>query len=181
MDFQVGDQVVHSVHGVGEITDIGVKKFGKREPRSYYEILTPQLTVWVPIDAKRDEPRLRKLTSAEKLPQLRQILQSKPKKLQKNYRSRQAQIRTRLQGGKLKNLVEVVRDLTALSRERPLNGSDEQQLTRATRMLAREWGEIKGWKFERAEGEIQQMLTEAHRNRQNASEGKMQVSGAFAD
>ena len=78
MSFHIGDRVVHPVHGVGEITDIGVQKFGRRAEKQYYEVHTPQLTVWVPVDTER-EPGLRKLTSREKLPQLLELLQSKPK------------------------------------------------------------------------------------------------------
>lgn len=181
MEFQVGDRIVHSAHGVGEIMDIGVRKFGKRGEKKYYEVHTPQLTVWVPVDPEHAEQRLRRLTPSERLPELKKLLQSKPKKLKENYRSRQAQIRTRLQDGRLKNLVEVVRDLTALSRKRPLNGSDEQQLNRATRLLCREWGTIRGWNMERAEQEILGLLREAHQQRKAAEERMIQPSAAYAD
>lgn len=182
MEFKVGEKVVHPFHGVGKVVDKEEKKFFDKEAQMYYEVETPKLTVWVPVE-DGDNPGLRPLTERSKLPEYRDLLKSPPKKFAKNYRTRQSQIKKLLQDGSLTGMVRVVRDLTALERKKSvLNDSDNRSLRDAYDHLCQEWAAIKGAKVSEASREIDRLLDESRQaaeRKQEKAAGK-QMEQAFA-
>ncbi len=138
MRFKVGDCVVHPSHGVGRVVRLEVQKFMAAEGQLFYEITTSRSTVWVPVEAGPDGG-LRRLSSKQELAHCRRLLQKSPTLLEPDHRKRQLELAARLRGGSFQTLCEVVRDLTARGRLKPLNEADSSALRRARAAMLQEW------------------------------------------
>ena len=64
MKFDIGDKVVHPQHGVGYVANLEEKQFEPNAPRTYYVIIIPDTTLWVPVDLPTSG--LRKLSCEER-------------------------------------------------------------------------------------------------------------------
>jgi CarD family transcriptional regulator len=162
MSFQVGDCVVHPAHGVGHVVKMEKKKFFGNKERLYYEVNTDKCTVWVPVE-DYEELGLRPLTPKTNLAQYRDVLKAAPNELDPDYRSRHAAVVGQLKEGSFQDLCEVVRDLTALSWEKPLNESDSTTLQKAYDNLCAEWAVASGLTLPDAIQEIEALLQDAQR------------------
>jgi len=157
MRFKVGDSVVHPSHGVGRIVGLEVQKFMAAEGQLFYEITTSKSTVWVPVDAGPDGG-LRRLSSKQELAHCRRLLQKPPSRLEPDHRKRQLELAARLRGGSFQTLCEVVRDLTARGRAKPLNEADSAALRRARAALLQEWAASAGVSPSEAAAEVDGLL-----------------------
>ena len=160
MSFQVGDCVVHPAHGVGHVVKMEKKKFFGNKERLYYEVNTDKCTVWVPVE-DYEELGLRPLTPKTNLANYRDVLTAPPNELDPDYRTRHAAVVGQLKEGSFQDLCEVVRDLTALSWEKPLNESDSTTLQKAYDNLCAEWSVTSGLPRPDAIQEIDALLQTA--------------------
>ena len=160
MRFKVGDCVVHPTHGVGHVVSLEVQSFMAAEGQLFYEILTSKSTVWVPVDGS-PEGGLRKLTSKHDLAHCRRLLQQPPTPLEPDHRKRQLELAARLRGGSFQTLCEVVRDLTARGRLKPLNEADSAALRRARAAMLQEWAAASGISLAEATSEVDGLLQAA--------------------
>ena len=160
MRFKVGDCVVHPPHGVGRVVRLEVQTFMAAEGQLFYEILTSKSTVWVPVDGNPDGG-LRRLTSKHDLGQYRRLLQKAPAALEPDHRKRQVELAARLRGGSFQTLCEVVRDLTARGRLKPLNEADSAALRRARAAMLQEWAASANVSLAEASSEVDGLLQAA--------------------
>jgi RNA polymerase-interacting CarD/CdnL/TRCF family regulator len=138
MQFSVGDFVVHRVYGIGHINKIAKKQFSQKQARTYYQVIWSRRTVWVPL--KADVPRcLRLVTAKGELDRYRKLLKSRPTDLARNHHRRRRDLVKRLRSGSFEAVCEVVRDLTARNRQKPLGPADLQLLAQTQESLYQEW------------------------------------------
>src|SRR5512143_2234745 len=114
MQFEIGDQVVHPVYGVGTVRTVSAQRFGAGQARQYYEVAMDDITVWAPVD-EQGATVLRKIASKRMLAECRRLLSSNPVPFDANHKMRQLEITERLQGGLLPALCGMVRDRRARS------------------------------------------------------------------
>ena len=157
MEFRVGDPVVHWTFGLGKI--IGVEERALSDSRTlFYLVEVRDLTVYVHVD-QRTENRLRPPTAPREFKKLFAILKGSPEPLVEDRLERKSLLRKGLADGKVETICRVIRDLTALSRQKPLNDDDKNILHRAQNLLCAEWGFSLSMPQEQAESELQQLLT----------------------
>jgi CarD family transcriptional regulator len=157
MQFQIGDRVVHPVHGVGTVKSIRQLRSTGEMELAYYEVVTAGPTVWVPVEA--DGPnRLREVSSKATLAKCRSVLTSHPTRLDKNHKVRQVEISARLKSGSMSALCELIRDLRARSWGTALSVADEVLLKRIVKSLSEEWAASDGVSTVRALNEIEDLL-----------------------
>ncbi len=157
MQFQVGDYVVHPVHGVGTIKTVSTQAFSAGQTRRYYEVATSGPTVWVPMD-EQGATVLRGVAPRQVLRECRRLLSSDPVALNKNHQLRQLEIAARLKEGSLPSLCAAVRDLRARSAHTPLGAAEERMLRRLYKALCEEWAASEGVSAPAAEREIETLL-----------------------
>lgn len=163
MQFKIGDTVVHSAYGVGQIVNIEAKQFTAKVVESlYYELATPKCTVWVPVDAIASEG-LRILTAQADLAHYAKVLTATPVPLTKDHRKRHLELTAGLKQGSFQVVCEVVRDLTACSWIKPLNWMDTASLRRARETLYQEWAASAGVATPEAMRVIEALLSEGRR------------------
>ena len=156
MPIDVGDQVIHPWHGLGQVTSLVVKQFVEGEKRPFYEISFANSTLWIPLS--RVSTGIRKLTVKSEVASCRRVLKSPAEPLENDYRLRQTELKNHLKEGTLTARCEVVRDLTAYSWHKPLSGSIADFLQTALNILCQEWAAVEKITPGEAAAEIQSLL-----------------------
>jgi CarD family transcriptional regulator len=160
MQFQVGDRVVHPVHGVGIIKTFSKQLMSGEKAYEYYQVVTGTTTVWVPIN-DNGFVGLRKIASKESLNECRRLLREHPVPLNQDRQLRQLEIAKRLKGRLLPEVCEMVRDLRARSRQKPLGITEDNLLRKIYKALCDEWAAVDGVTTQTALYEIESLLQEA--------------------
>jgi len=137
MDFQIGDKVIHSTYGLGEIVRIE-EKVVHDHPTNCYVFHTNELTIWIPINDLHQHS-LRTPTLPDEFIGLFSILTSQGEALPDDRVLRKDQLIENMKNGQLASICHVVRDLTHLKRNKKLNEQEKYILERATSSLLTEW------------------------------------------
>jgi len=165
MTFEIGDRVVHPRHGLGNVVKLAEKQFEPGVTRKYYEISIPGSTLWVPLDLPLSG--LRRLTVKSEIAHCRRILQAPATPLNENPRLRQSDMAAHLQEGTISAQCEVVRDLSASDKHKPLYGPIAMFLRVTQDVLCQEWATVEGISLSDAASEIGTLL---QKGRQKAKE-----------
>lgn len=110
--FSVGEKVVYSSHGVGEVVAIETNIYGGSELKFYViNLINQKMSIKVPAN-KTGENDLRKITSAGDIEEIFEILRKKSNNLFYKSRARKfTDYKQKLNSGSVLDLAEVVRDL----------------------------------------------------------------------
>lgn len=157
MQFQIGDQVVHPVHGIGTIKTFSKQLFLSNKPLEYYQVIAGTSTLWVPIN-DQGSTVLRKIASKESLDECRKVLRRKPIPLDRDRKIRELEIAHLLKDRLLPALCETVRDLRAHSQQKPLGSIENELLKRTFKALCDEWAASSGVPLKIALDEIEALL-----------------------
>jgi CarD family transcriptional regulator len=158
MRFSANDWLVHPQHGVGRVVRLETRQFGPGTRQEYYEIAITTGTVWVPVEAPPSG--LRKLTPKGDLGRYRGVLRSRPTPLVADLKQRRIILFERLKESSFQSRCELVRDLTAHSRCKPLNESSDKLLRSARLLLCAEWAAAEGLSVGEATCEVDSLLLE---------------------
>ncbi len=154
--FQVGDQVVHWVYGLGEIVELDEKVISGEAAR-YYVLEVNDLTLWVPL-TEVGEHHLRFPTPAKDFQKLFNILAGPGEELPPNRHKRKLQLTKRLKEGTLEAICGVVRDLTEYMHSNRTNMNDRSVLERAKNLLLKEWSIAMSIPVRQAERKLSTLL-----------------------
>jgi CarD family transcriptional regulator len=158
MKFQSGDWVVHCIHGLGQVTAIETRSFGEQNTL-YYQVQIGDLTIWVPADESLNR-RLRKPASRPEFDQLFKMLTKPPEALPNDRRQRNQYLIDLLKDGTAETLVKVIRDLSAIRKQRTWSEYDKELMRRVQKSLIGEWSFIFSIHPHDAENELQKLLSQ---------------------
>lgn len=136
--FQIGDKIVHPLHGAGVIEAI-VERTIDGVPAQYYA-LRPMLgdtQLFVPVDSCEKlgiRPVCSRAGAEEFFRCLGSLTRSESKGWNQRYRENMLHIRS----GNLLEVAQVIKDLTARDKERGLSTGEKKMLTSARQILASE-------------------------------------------
>jgi CarD family transcriptional regulator len=156
--FDVGDKVVHPIHGAGLV--MGIKKQDLLEQYHRYYVIdlaVDDRTLMIPV-SNAEEIGLRSISQRAALSQVWHTLGAAAKRLLDDYRERQERIQEKLKTGDVIRVAEVIRDLSALKREDHLTSFDTRLLERAQQFLACEVALVEGVPVSEAERMIYETL-----------------------
>lgn len=154
--FQVGDQVIHWVYGIGEIIELDEKVLSGKT-NQYYVVKMSNLTLWVP----RNRPGsqcLRPPTAVGEFQKLFQILSGPGEPLSTNSYTRKSELSAILQEKTLESICRVIRNLVSYRRNGRINENDNSTLAYARNFLLNEWSVALSVPVEQAELELEKML-----------------------
>ena len=157
MDFHIGDKVIHSTYGLGEIIRIEEKQVHD-SPTNCYVFHTNELTIWIPINDLHQHS-LRTPTLPDEFKGLFSILTSPGEALPEDRVIRKDQLIESMKNGQLASICHVVRDLTHWKRNKKLNDQEKSILERATSSLLTEWIYSLGVDKYQAQQAMTQMLS----------------------
>ncbi len=163
MMFNIGDQVIHPQHGVGEVVKLEDRAFGSGVTRRYYEVSIPNTgsTLWVPLEPPGYG--LRKLAKRSEIELCREVLASRPEPFTDDPRTRQASLIKRLKQGTIREQCEVVRDLYAFGEHKSMYGSMGGFFRQTQNVLCEEWALVEGVTLEEAAQEVNALLNESRK------------------
>jgi CarD family transcriptional regulator len=155
--FEIGETVVHPLHGVGQIIKLEDREFERGDTHRYYEMHIPDGSiVWVPVD--QPNSGLRRLAQKSELGHCREILHAPPLPLTEDGRVRHATLVAHLKQGTLAAQCEVVRDLSATVAHKPAYGTTTSFLDTVLRVLCQEWAIVQEISVPEAMAEINALL-----------------------
>jgi RNA polymerase-interacting CarD/CdnL/TRCF family regulator len=158
MNYQIGDQVVHWLYGMGKITGIEEKSLSG-QTCSYYVVAIDRLTVWVPV-LETGQSCLRYPTPSSDFKLLLNRLLGPGAQLPTHQYERQTELARRMQRRTLGEVCQIICDLNSLARRQKLNRNDTVVFKRAKEFLLAEWKLSLGATYSEAQHELDVLLTE---------------------
>jgi RNA polymerase-interacting CarD/CdnL/TRCF family regulator len=156
MNFHEGDQVMHWTYGLGQIVCMEERDMTGSKTL-FYAVQVRDLTIWVPADGKLTN-RLRYPTSSSGFKRLFAILTSPGESLPNDRHERRIRLQQLLSDGRAESLCQIIRDLTAYRKSRPLNDNDQVVLKQSRNVLLGEWGFTLSVTHSQAESELYRLL-----------------------
>ncbi|HJZ04733.1 MAG TPA: CarD family transcriptional regulator [Patescibacteria group bacterium] len=156
MSFQVGDQVIHWVYGLGEIIQLDEKVLSGHTGK-YYVVQMRDLTLWVPLNETGGHC-LRFPTPARDFQKLFRILASPGEPLSPDRFMRKTQLTELLKDRTLESICRVIRDLVYYKRTKKVNENDNSILAHARNFLLNEWSVALSVPVQQAESELRNLL-----------------------
>lgn len=156
MDFQIGDTVIHSSHGLAEIVGLEQKAVASGDVQ-FYVVRTKDLTIWVP-SAESGKGTLRRPAEKKQFIDLLSILRGTIDPLSVDRMERKTQLQTRMHEGNSGAICRLVRDLSFFRLTNKLNENDSAMLERAMSSLLDEWQYALAIPLPEAKSELKHIL-----------------------
>ncbi|HJC12569.1 MAG TPA: CarD family transcriptional regulator [Candidatus Agathobaculum intestinigallinarum] len=136
--FQIGDKVVHPLHGAGVIEDI-VERTIDGAPAQYYalKLALDDTQIFIPTDAC-DKLGVRPVCSREQASALLRQLDSVTRGESKGWNQRYRENMLHIRSGNLLEVAQVIKDLSAREHERGLSTGEKKMLASARHILESE-------------------------------------------
>ena len=136
--FQIGDKVVHPLHGAGVIEDI-VERTIDGAPAQYYalKLALDDTQIFIPTDAC-DKLGVRPVCSREQASALLRQLDSVTRGESKDWNQRYRENMLHIRSGNLLEVAQVIKDLSAREHERGLSTGEKKMLASARHILESE-------------------------------------------
>lgn len=137
MNFQIGDTVIHSSHGLAEIVGLEEKEVAG-EKILFYVAKTRDMTIWIP-SAESGKGTLRHPTEKKEFEGLIAILRDAIDPLSADRMERKTQLQKRMHEGNSEAICRLIRDLSFFRLTNKMNENDSATLDRALNSLVDEW------------------------------------------
>ncbi|MFV8828185.1 CarD family transcriptional regulator [Alkalihalobacterium sp. APHAB7] len=142
--FQIGDNIVYSMHGAGIIKAIEEKEIsGDKQQYYVIKMLISNMQVMIPT-GKILSSCIRPVTDINALKQIIHIFQHGESDRLLPWKQRYKVNMDKIKTGKIQDCAEVVRDLMRMKKEKALNTSEKKMLDNAHEFLISELELIKG-------------------------------------
>jgi RNA polymerase-interacting CarD/CdnL/TRCF family regulator len=156
-DYAIGDWIVHTNYGVGQIKEVEAKCISGEEKR-YYRVEAADSTFWIPFD-QMDSDLLRPLCSEKEIQAAIDTLQKPAEELPANLKSRQSHIQDLVQRNTPRAIARLIRDLRGLKRKKGvLNNSESSALRTILQRFAREWAVVSGVSSDTTMSNLEKLL-----------------------
>lgn len=134
--FEPGDKVVHVRHGAGVVIETRTMTYdGKKRDYFCIQMNDDRRTLMIPVE-NIDEEELRPAITDMSV--IEEVFYNEPAELDDNYRTRQANIRTKLKTRSPRKLAQALRDLVWLERTHKLTNTDSRLRDNVIQRLSRE-------------------------------------------
>lgn len=137
LKLQIGDNIVHSAHGIGTVKGISTKKL-RGEKQVFYRVKTNRLTYWLPV-VNSNTDRIRPVRAPSTFRATISTIRKKPKKLNKNFRLRLKYINNELAKCALLANARLIRDLHARNCDKPLHINENHIYEKIREQYINEW------------------------------------------
>jgi RNA polymerase-interacting CarD/CdnL/TRCF family regulator len=142
MHYSIGEWVVHSQYGVGQIKKTEVLPL-HGEQTECFRVQVKDGAFWFPTDTS-ENPRIRPVESQEIISKVIKNLRRKPGNLEKDKKYWTQRIKEIPLDGDLVIISKLIRDLSAQKTQKRLNDSQIRALSKLSDRLIHEWAAITG-------------------------------------
>lgn len=156
--FQVGDKIVHPMHGAGVVDEIVTKKVNGVQ-RDYYSLRLPigGMLVMIPTENCR-EIGVRAILSGEEVQDVLGRISGVQVELEPNWNHRYRENMLRLKSGDLLEVAKVVKGLMVRESRRTLSTGERKMLHMARQILISEIGMAQSISYQEAESRMNAAL-----------------------
>lgn len=142
VSFRVGEKAVYPKHGVGVVSAIEEKEIYPGHSQKFYvlRILENDMKVMVPESAAKSNG-LRKIISSKQVEEVFKVLKDHTNAStdhNQTWNRRHREYREKLNGGDVRRIAEVLRDLSILKFHKDLSFSERKTLDNARSLLTKE-------------------------------------------
>jgi RNA polymerase-interacting CarD/CdnL/TRCF family regulator len=159
MHYSIGEWVVHSQYGVGQIKKTEVLPL-HGEQTECFMVQVKDGAFWFPTSTS-ENPRIRPVESQEIITKVIKNLRRKPGNLDKDKKYWAQQIKEMPLDGDLVTISKLIRDLSAQQALKRLNDSQIRILSKLSGRLMREWAAITGEEIEEIRSRFNQYVSES--------------------
>ena len=157
--YQIGDKVVHPMHGAGVIDSIVQRKVaGKLEDYYLLKLSVGSMTVMIPTE-NTQEIGVRPIVSNEEAKKLIQALENIEVDMTQNWNRRYRENMVRLKSGDLLEVARVVKGLLLRESQRGLSNGERKMLRTAKQILISELVLAQSLPYETVENNIDTVLS----------------------
>ena len=157
--YQIGDKVVHPMHGAGVIDSIVQRKVaGKLEDYYLLKLSVGSMTVMIPT-GNTQEIGVRPILSSEEAKSLIQALENIEVDMTQNWNRRYRENMVRLKSGDLLEVARVVKGLLLRESQRGLSNGERKMLRTAKQILISELVLAQSLPYETVEDNIDTVLS----------------------
>ncbi|MFQ7473050.1 MAG: CarD family transcriptional regulator [Anaerovoracaceae bacterium] len=157
--YNIGDKIVHPMHGAGTI-----KKIEKHtilgSLKEYYvlDVSCGGMDVMIPVD-NCSNIGVRPVVSEEKISDVIYVLGGESSRMSENWNKRYRENMDKLKTGDINLVAEIVRNLTRTDRMKKLSAGEKKMLTNALKVLQSEIMVVKNISSEEAKNMIEDAIT----------------------
>jgi CarD family transcriptional regulator len=149
-DFAIGQMVMHPLYGIGMVEKIEEKDIlGKVNRFSVISFQNDRLKIMVNMEQKNN--LIRNLISKEEIPKVLEFIKGCKSELPTKSSERYNVNLKKIKSSDIFQLAEVIKDLSALSREKKLSPKEMNMLKQSRKMLSMEFGYVSNISLEDAE------------------------------
>ena len=157
--YQIGDKVVHPMHGAGVIDSIVQRKVaGKLESYYLLKLSVGSMTVMIPTENTK-EIGMRPIVSSEEASDLIRTLENIEVDMTQNWNRRYRENMVRLKSGDLLEVARVVKGLLLRESQRGLSNGERKMLRTAKQILISELVLAQSLPYETVEDNIDTVLS----------------------
>ena len=157
--YQIGDKVVHPMHGAGVIDSIVQRRVaGKLEDYYLLKLSVGSMTVMIPT-GNTQEIGVRPILSSEEAKSLIQALENIEVDMTQNWNRRYRENMERLKSGNLLEVARVVKGLLIRENQRGLSNGERKMLRTAKQILISELVLAQSLPYETVEDNIDTVLS----------------------
>ena len=157
--YQIGDKVVHPMHGAGVIDSIVQRKVaGKLEDYYILKLSVGSMTVMIPTGSTQ-EIGVRPIVSSEEAKELIHALENIEVDMTQNWNRRYRENMVRLKSGDLLEVARVVKGLLLREGQRGLSNGERKMLRTAKQILISELVLAQSLPYETVEDNIDTVLS----------------------
>ena len=164
--YSLGDMVVHLSYGVGQIEGVDRKSLNGVEVECF-KVKTENAVYWFPTECT-DNPRVHPVVSRELVQKAIEILRSTPHDQENDPLQWNERIDKVLKDGDLLAISRIVRDLSALKKNKKLSRTLDQALNNLKGRLLRDWAASLEVDVSSIQPRLRSYLQESSTNSQNA-------------
>lgn len=159
INFKAGDKIVYPAHGVGEITEVRVKRIGTEDHRFYeINILESGMRIMVPT-GQADTVGLRKVIDKVTIQKIYTILGQRNVKVDtQTWNRRYREYTQKIKTGSVYEMAEVLRDLTVLGKGKDLSFGEKKMFDTVRDLLVSEIAIAKSRTQDKILGELADII-----------------------
>lgn len=156
--YQIGDRIVHPLHGAGIIEEIVTQKVD-REKRDYYLLRLPEnnMDVLVPVETA-DRIGIRPVGTAQKAEAVFGVLRDYQVTYGSNWNARYHENINRIKSGDLEEVAKVIKILSVFDREKGLASGERKMLHNAKKILFSELALILDRSYAEMEATLKELI-----------------------
>ena len=157
--YQIGDKVVHPMHGAGVIDSIVQRKVNG-VVRDYYllNLFNGSMMVMIPTD-NTSEIGVRPVVSGQEASRLLQAMENLQVEMTQNWNRRYRENMTRIKSGNLLEVARVVKGLSRRDRDRGLSTGERKMLHTAKQILISELMLAQSQPYDKVEERVDRILS----------------------